>query len=94
MIRYRLRLRYMDSSTPCALPCAFVLTAVPGLFALCEGDFDLGDAVPKIDLQGMTVNLGLGAAREFRISRLWRRSLREPSGSGPGPPANTVQCAR
>jgi len=60
----------MDSSTPCELFGAFVLPGGPRLFALCEGDFDLRIPLAKIDFKGMTVNLGLGAAESFRISRL------------------------
>src|SRR5260370_126551 len=48
---------------PASFLGAFVLAAVPRLLALRQGDFDLGDAVTKIDLQrddGQT--LGLGAS--------------------------------
>ncbi len=42
---------------------AFVLAAVPRLLALRQGDFDLGDAVAKVNLQGDDgQTLGLGAA--------------------------------
>jgi len=36
---------------PASFLGAFVLAAVPGLLALRQGDFDLGDAVAKVDFQ-------------------------------------------
>src|SRR6266436_6424433 len=51
---------------PASFLGAFVLAAVPGLLALRQGDFDLGDAVTKVDLQGDDgQTLGLGAAGEL-----------------------------
>jgi len=67
MVRYRLRLLYMDCSTSLrASLVRFILAAVPRLLALRQGDFDLGDAVTKINPQrydGQT--LGFDSAGEL-----------------------------
>jgi hypothetical protein len=55
---------------------AFVLAAVPGLLALSQGDFDLGDAVAKVDFQGYDgQTLGLGASGELVDFALVKQEL-------------------
>src|SRR5215472_14880972 len=45
---------------------AFVLAAIPGFFALGHSDFDFGDAVAEIDVQGNDrQTFGFGATRKF-----------------------------
>jgi hypothetical protein len=51
---------------PPSILVALVLTAVPRLLALCQGDFHLGDTVAKIDPQGNDgQSFGFRAAREL-----------------------------